>query len=462
MNAAVRPVSRREFLATASAPGFLRPAEASRPNILFLLADDQRADTIGALGNKAIRTPNLDKLARSGMVFRNAYCMGGNNGAVCTPSRNMILSGRAYTRFGMYAPGDEPNFADSMKEAGYQTYHHGKKGNSAIEIQAKFEINKYLNETEARDVGDPGRVIADDAISFLKARKADRPFFLYLAFETPHDPRVPRKEDLAAYDAEKIPLPANFAPVHPFDNGEMAIRDELLAPWPRTPAEIRKQLREYYAVITGLDRQVGRILEAVNSRPEYANTLVIYSSDQGLALGSHGLMGKQNLYDHSMKSPLILSGPGVPAGSTDALVYLMDIYPTVLARLGAPVPARLDGVSFLDALEGRPSRGRRSLYLAYRDVQRAVRDEQYKLIAYPRINRMQLFDLKADPAETRDLSGRHGSAARLDTLRAEIQKWQQRLGDSLPLRSAQPSSPVFKPPTGEALRDLRRRWKMDG
>jgi len=133
----------------------MKPA-ARRPNVLFLFADDMRADSIGALGDKNVRTPNPDAVARRGFVMTNAYCLGGNVGAVCTPSRNMLLSGKAYFRWrdftppnqpdqkGLLAPGDAPNFPLSMKDAGYVTYHHGKRGNTAPLIQAKFDINKYL------------------------------------------------------------------------------------------------------------------------------------------------------------------------------------------------------------------------------------------------------------------------------------------------------------------------------
>jgi arylsulfatase A-like enzyme len=453
-------LSRRGFAAACAAAMTADGAPSRKPNILFLLADDQRADTIGALGNRAIRTPALDRLARRGMVFRNAYCMGGGVPAVCTPSRNMILSGRAYTRYDLMASGDDPNFADSLKAAGYETYHHGKRGNSAVPIQARFEHNHYLNEHGMRHAGDLGRVIADAAVDFLQSRKTDRPFFLYLAFEAPHDPRVPRPADLASYDLHEIPLPANYLPVHPFDNGEMTVRDELLGPWPRTPEEIRRQLREYYAVITGLDRQVGLILQALRSRPEYADTIVIYSADQGLALGSHGLMGKQSLYDHSMKAPLIVAGPGIAAGETEALVYLMDIYPTVLERIGAGIPEGLDGRSFLPVLQRRAAAHRRDLYLAYRGVQRAIRDERFKLIVYPAINKVQLFDLRQDPAETRDLSAEPAHRERIARMMTGIRGWQQRLGDSLPLRSENPAPADFTPPTGDKLKEIRSRWKM--
>ena len=138
------------------------------------------------------------------------------------------------------------------------------------------------------------------------------------------------------YNAHQPPLPANFLPQHPFNNGEMVIRDELLAPWPRTPAVVRQNLADYYAYINYLDDQIGRILDALKASGQFDNTIIVFSSDNGLAIGSHGLFGKQNLYDHATHEPLIFAGPGIPAGQRrDAFCYLFDIFPT----LGALWPA---------------------------------------------------------------------------------------------------------------------------
>lgn len=434
-------------------------AQPRKPNVLFLLTDDQRADTIAALGNPAIRTPNLDSLVRRGMAFRNAYCMGGNLPAVCTPSRNMILSGRAYTRYNNIASGNDPNFPDSLKAAGYETYHYGKRGNTATEIQAKFDTNRYLtNDSRA---GVPGKAIADGAIDFLNQRKGDRPFFLYLAFDVPHDPHNPTPEDLASYDPREIPLPRNYLPVHPFDNGEMVVRDELLAPWPRTKEEIRHQLHEYYAVITGMDRQIGRILQTLRERGEEENTIIVFAADQGVAIGSHGLIGKQSLYDAAMRAPLVFVGPGIPHGQSEALVYLMDIYPTILDLLSIPRPSVLDGESFRPALEKRSLAARESLFLAYRSFQRGIRDQRYKLILYPDVGRRQLFDLRKDPNEIRDLASQQNQQSRIAQMTAKLEAWQQRLNDPLPLVSANPKPAAFTPPTGEALAKLRKQWRME-
>jgi len=431
-----------------------------KPNILFLFTDDQRADTISALGNPHISTPNLDKLVKSGMVFRNAYCMGGNVGAVCLPSRNMLLSGRSMFRYERYASGDDPNIADSMKQAGYFTYHEGKLGNSAPEIQKKFDINKYVKDQEVRNAGNPGGIIVDDAMRFVDERPKDKPFFAYLAFETPHDPRVAPKRFLDAYDPAKIPLPANFAPQHPFDNGEMAIRDELLAPWPRTPEEIRRHLHEYYAVISAMDENIGRLLRKLEEKQILNDTLILFSADQGIAIGSHGLMGKQNLYQHSMNSPLFFTGPGVPKGESRAMVYLLDIYPTLLEMIGAPKPPGLDGVSFLPALQKKSNTARSRIFLSYRQVQRAIRDERYKMITYPQINRTQLFDLRNDPLEMRDLAADSGSAARITWMKEELRQEQARFGDTQPLATATPAKAEWTPPLPEELKAIRARWKM--
>ncbi len=450
------------------------PAEP-KLNILFIFADDMRADSIAALGNPVVRTPNLDSLVNRGFVFRNAYCMGGNSGAVCTPSRNMLLSGRAYFRWkdylppgepaqrrGLLAPGDPPNFPTSLRQAGYLTYHHGKKGNTAPLIQEQFEINKYLkDDTGDRKDGEPGRNITDEAIEFLRGRKDDRPFFMYLAYANPHDPRVAAKTYLDLYDRSRIPLPTNFLTQHPFDNGEMVIRDELLAPWPRTDVEIRRHLHEYYAVISGLDFHIGRLLRTLEDLGLPSNTIVIFSADQGIAIGSHGLLGKQNLYDHSMKVPLILAGPGIPHATSEALVYLFDVYPTVCDLTGVRRPAGIDGRSFRQVIEGRRVMIRPELFLAYLDLQRAVRDTRWKLIRYPHVNVTQLFDLREDPDETRNLASQEAYAPRVRSMFERLKILQGQFGDDQPLTVPDPKPSNWQPPTGEELDKLLERWKMN-
>ncbi len=279
-------------LAAPAARAASASASPSHPNVLFLFTDDQQEHTIHALGNPQIQTPNLDRLVQQGFVFNNAYCMGGYSPAVCLPSRQMTLSGRSW--FSVRSlPKDAPNFPRSMNAAGYDTYHYGKRGNTAIDIQALFHHNQYLNDLEDRTCGYPGRTIADDVIGFLKRRHqakpndpdAAKPFCMYLAFANPHDPRIAAPQYLDRYSVDKIPLPPNFLPFHPFNNGELLIRDERLAPWPRTPENTRSQIRDYNAVITALDEQIGRILQCLRDVGEYDNTVIVFSSDQGYRFG---------------------------------------------------------------------------------------------------------------------------------------------------------------------------------
>jgi arylsulfatase A-like enzyme len=441
----------------------LAPASAPKPNVLFLFADDMRADSIAALGNPTAITPNLDRLVQHGMTFQNAYCFGGNSAAVCTPSRNMLLSGNAYFRWkdyvspannpkgkstkGMFAPGDgATNFPAAFNQAGYHTYHHGKRANTAPLIQAKFQTNLYLKNDEAeRQSGQPGKEIADAAIDFLK-KPSDKPFFMYLAFGNPHDPRVAAPEYFRAYDAAKIPLPKNYKPVHPFDNGEMSIRDEQLLPWPRTESAVRETLHAYYATLTALDYHMGRVLKTLEETGKLQNTIVVFSADQGISIGSHGLLGKQNLYDHAMKAPLIVAGPGITRGSNNALVYLFDIFPTVAVLAGLPVPQGIDGQSAHEVVTGQKKAARPELMLAYRSVQRAYRDERFKIIVYPAIHKVQLFDLASDPDELKDLSQNPEHAGRLQAMQEKLKTQQTHYGDDLPLKAAKAQNADWTPP----------------
>ena len=465
---------------TAIAGGSARcGGAAARPTILWLHADDQRPDTIGALGNPAIITPALDALVRRGTAFTQAYNFGGNSAAVCTPSRNMMLSGQAYFRYSrlenaktgetyrpeasdaaaeanvraklaagfrwnILAPADGPNFPTAMKAAGYETYHHGKRGNTATNIQALFDVNKYLKNDEAERLGgEPGREIVDAAIAYLGHRDASRPFCMYLAFGNPHDPRVAAPRYLQQYDPAKIPLPENFSPTHPFNNGDLTIRDERLAPWPRTEAEVRRHLHEYYATITAFDHHLGRLLNELKRLGLEDETIVVFSADQGLAVGSHGLMGKQNLYEHSTKLPLVIAGPGVKRGRSEALVYLFDVFPTLCDLTGATIPDGIDGRSFRDVLHGRATTHRDVIFCAYQQVQRAVRVGSYKLIRYPQVDRTQLFDLAADPAETKNLAAEPGQAERVAELTAVLRAQQLRFGDRQPLTVEDPQPAEF-------------------
>ncbi|MCB9913968.1 MAG: sulfatase-like hydrolase/transferase [Planctomycetes bacterium] len=452
--------------ACAAAPASRTAVAPPRPlNVLLLVSDDQRVDSLGAFGNADAHTPQLDRLVDEGFAMTGVHCMGAMTGAVCGPSRFMLLSGRQLFSLTNAHPSPAASFPSlpaKFREAGYQTFATGKWHNGPAWFNAAFEDGASIffggmgshTELPVHAYDPTGRYpaeharplrafssteFADALIDFLDRRDAGRPFFAYVAFTAPHDPRTPPAEHRARFDPATLALPANFLPQHPFDNGELRVRDERLAPWPRTPAVVREHLADYYGMVSQLDEQVGRILAALDAHGLTGDTLVVFTSDHGLALGSHGLLGKQNLYEHSMGAPLVVRGPGVRRGRSAALAYLLDLPATLAELTGVEPPEGQDGESFAPLLRGERDTARRELVTAYCDVQRALRDERWKLIRYPQVDRTQLFDLARDPDEVHDLAADPAYAERTATMLARLAELQRELGDGAPLRVAAPS-----------------------
>ena len=452
----------------SAGPGWNAGAQAGRlPNILFILSDDQRADTIGAWGNPYVRTPSLDRLAAAGASFTHAYIMGSTQAAVCAPSRAMLMTSLRLQKAREDLEG-QTTWPERFAAAGYRTFITGKWHNGAASAERAFETGRSVflggmadpYRLPVRDFSRGGAepvtreggkhdsaLFADEAVAFLEAQKGDRPFLCYVAFKAPHDPRVAPAVWHERFRASPPPAPANFLPQHPFDNGEMAIRDELLLPWPRTETAVQRELADYYASIGHLDEQIGRILATLRSSGLEENTLVVFSSDNGLAIGSHGLMGKQNLYEHSVRVPLLLAGPGVPRGlRSDMLCYLQDVFPTLADLAGVATIDGTDGRSLRPLLDDPAAPFRATIFTAYRHVQRAVRDSRFKLIRYPQADRTQLFDLRADPLEREDLAARPDQSATLARMRALLDQSRAAFGDVEPLTVAAPKSGSWSPP----------------
>lgn len=445
--------------------GNLSGNRLSRPNILLLLSDDQRRDTIGALGNPIIKTPALDELAGRSLVFHNAYCFGSPHGAVCVPSRAMLHSGRSlYFLPDLNLAGCE-TMGEILSANGYRTFATGKWHNGKESLVRSFQsaANIMLGgmsdhskvplvqlDSRTRRFSPPATgeyfsstLFADSAIEFLKQQPDQpQPFFCYVAFTAPHDPRMSPGNFNRMYRPEEISLPANFLPQHPFNNGELTVRDECLAGWPRTREVIQAQTADYYGLISHLDQQIGRILATLDACRLSENTIVIFASDHGLALGSHGLLGKQNLYEHSTGLPLLISGPGIEPGRSEALVYLHDLFPTILEMGGVDQPPPVEAQSLSSLIYGKPTIPRDLIFTVYRDSMRAVRDQRWKLIRYPRINRNQLFDLQNDPDELQDLSQSSEPIHQqtLQRLLAQLRAQQILHGDSSPLEIAEPEA----------------------
>lgn len=423
-------MTRRQLLAGWGGALARGAGSGPKPNVLLINTDDQRFDTIRALGNREIQTPVLDRLVRGGFHFTNFYSQGGLVGAMCLPSRTMLMTGRSVFRIPQpkEAPDKYPILAKAMEAGGYSTFHVGKRGNTYFAASRAFQKCVFSEEL-SQDRVPQSRLHADAVIDFVKATPAAQPFFAYMAPSVPHDPRVAEERFMKMYDPAKISLPKNFMPEHPFDNGDLKIRDEMLAGFPRKPGEMRQHLAEYYACITGLDYHMGRVLDSLRSTGRLSNTIVIFTSDQGLAVGGrHGLMGKQNLYEH-FKGPLVFNGPGIGKGRSEALVHMHDLFPSICSLTGVAIPKGVEGADLAPVIRGEKEKVRDHAFAVYKDVQRMTRDSRYKLIWYPQVKRYQLFDLKSDPWELKDLSGDPARAQNLAELKQALARQMDEFSD---------------------------------
>ena len=454
--------------------------KGEKPNILFIFADDQSYETIAALGNEEISTPNLDRLANSGTVFTNAYNMGAWNGAVCVASRNMLNTGRFIWR-AHAKESEHPDLAKKngfwsqlLEKNGYTTYMSGK-WHVKIDPAEIFthvvhprpgmpnQTNEgYNRPTEGElDVWSPydqsfegfwkdgkhwSEVLADDAEGFLEnASKDDKPFFMYLAFNAPHDPRQAPKRFVDMYPEESILVPSSYMPEYPYSEEIGAgrkLRDEKLAPFPRSEYSVRVNRQEYYAIISHMDEQIGRILDALEKSGQKDNTYIFFTADHGLACGNHGLIGKQNMYEHSVKPPLMVIGPNIPEGEKrDAMVYLQDVMATTLDLADVDKPKYVEFNSLLPLIENASKKSNYdAVYGCYlQDKQRMVRVGDYKLLVYPQAARLRLYNLAKDPNELDDLSGNPQHWARIKSLYKDLKSLQSDMDDSLDLDEFFPS-----------------------
>jgi arylsulfatase A-like enzyme len=269
-------------------------------------------------------------------------------------------------------------------------------------------------------------------VRYLDDYTGSDPFLMYVAYTAPHDPRSAPEEYQRMYNPERLRVPENFAPEHPFDNGELKIRDEMLAPFPRTKEIVREHIAAYYAMISHMDAQIGRVLTALKRSRHAGNTIVVFASDNGLAVGRHGLLGKQSLYDHSVRVPLIMSGTGIPREErTASLCYLYDLFPTLCGLTGLSVPPDVEGSTLMPALRKPGTRIRDSHFLAYRDLQRGVTTGDWKLIRY-RVGTSrpaQLFHLKTDPNEMNNQVSTEAAKSRLHAMDKMLDEWMKRTGD---------------------------------
>jgi len=471
-----------------------------KPNIVFIFTDDQTYSSIHALGNNEIITPAMDALVEEGTTFTNAYNMGSWSGAVCAASRAMINSGRFVWKANKFRKDWTKNDAVALNKSwskilesgGYETYMTGKWHvdapaekifNNVIHVRpgmprdawedrkmvAKFKADPKLKESGSEKIMPLGynrpqnendtlwsptnrelggfweggkhwsEVLTEDAIGFIdKAKTKEDPFFMYLAFNAPHDPRQAPQEYIDMYPLDRISVPTSYMPEYPFRhdiaNGNN-LRDEALAPFPRTAYAIKVHTQEYYASITHVDTQIGLIIDALKKSGKMDNTYIFFTADHGLAMGRHGLLGKQSLFDHSIRPPMIVIGPDIPKNNkVKADVYLQDIMATSIEIASVEKPEYVEFNSFLDLAKGETEKSHYdAIYGAYLKVNRMIRKDGFKLLVYPKLKKVLLFDLKKDPEEMNDIAEDPANKAKVKSLFTELLQLQKDMDDPLDL-----------------------------
>jgi len=469
----------------------VQAANTERPNILLIITDDQAIDTINTLGNKAIETPNIDRLAHSGMAFTHVFNQGSWSGAVCAPSRQMINTGRNL-HFTGFSPKSKkttyPLMGETFRKSGYDTFITGKWHVGEDALKRSFNIGRAVHENGMAPIAKGGQwkpwltdfgdntewkteqknqhtseAFADAAIDYLdnKAVRNDKPFLMYVAFTAPHDPRQSPQSYVDKYPAKNIELPPNFVPMPAIDAGDYNIRDEALMSFPRTEQQTKQFIGEYYAMVEHMDHQIGRILDKLEASDYANNTYIIFTSDHGLAVGKHGLAGKQNVYDHSIRAPFIMTGKNIPKNArAKGMFYLNSIFATVAELAGVTLPNSVQAPSVLPVVRGEKDSMNDYIYGSYKHYQRMARSHRYKLVYYPLLKRNVLFDLKNDPWEMTDISGQTGSE-KIIQLTAKLEQLKLEVGDTLdnddPVNSYQPFTGKERPFFQKAAINMTRK-----
>ncbi len=421
---------------------------ATPPNVLFIFTDDHRPDGVATVGNPDVKTPHLDRLIERGTLFTQAYIQGSMTQATCLPSRSMLMSGKSLFR----APRQLDQgtiLPEAFRQAGYRTFIAGKWHNGTESLLRSFDeaeavflggsagthVNVPLNYREGDTLeryAVPGVfssvLFADAAVQFLKRQKSSgSPFFCYIPFTAPHSPLTPPDEFATMYDPDSITLPVN----HESRLAATSNQDNPTNQRRRRGGDPRQTYAAYYGMITHMDREIGRVLHTLESEGLKENTIVVFATDHGMSMGSHGQNGKANAYEHTSRSLLSFSGPGIPSGKrTPALTYLFDIYPTLCELTGTKQPGGLEGRSLAPVITGKTNQVRDYLFTAYLANDRAIRNKQFKLFTRLDSRQEMLFDLLADPHELNDLAAQPRYAPVLETLRNQLKQAQSQYDDT--------------------------------
>ncbi|MFC4699404.1 sulfatase-like hydrolase/transferase [Glaciecola siphonariae] len=464
------------FVHAATQPNKADIAAARKPNFVFILTDDQRHTAVGYAQQEAVLTPTLDALSQQSLVFTNAHIMGAMSAAVCAPSRAMLMTGRnlfEISQTGEDIPAWQITLPQWFKQHGYHTFHTGKwhNGKSAFArsftsaqsiffggMSDQYQVplhgfdasGKYDCEPTIQGVEHSTDIYADAALNFIEHYDSSQPFFAFVAFQAPHDPKQVSQQYYSQYADTDIPDIVNLLPEHPFDNGELDVRDEWLSPTPRTQTDVKAHLKAYYAMITHIDKRIGDIIKVLERKGLMDNTYIIFTSDNGIAMGQHGLLGKQSLYDHSLRVPLLIAGPGIEQGLTiDSPLYLSNLFASISDLAGFDIPDSVTQSKVAQISASMPklpheskslplneSDNTASIY-AYKSYQRAIKQGSLKLIEYQVKGKKhtQLFDLATDPLEMHNLANQAAYQHTVGKLRARLQAELSLAGDAAKLQA---------------------------
>lgn len=450
-----------------------------RPNVLFLLSDDQASSTMGCAGHPWLETPGMDRLAREGVRFTNAFV----TTSLCSPSRASFLTGLYARSHGILdnkrsLRRDQVTFASLLTAAGWDSAYVGKwhmggmggprpgfsytasyQGQGKYE-RCRFQIGASFQEVEKRD-GWVDDVATDLALEFLR-KEREAPFLLAVGFKGPHRPCRPAARHAQEYAGETLPRPTNLAalPPYPLQHEHAALAAEAgVAPiayepredWAAKLAEPRvlppelleeswpgEDMLDYHRVVKGVDENIARLLDELDTLGLAEDTIVVFAGDNGMSLGSHGMVSKLMAYDESMRIPLLVRYPrvvqeGVVSGE---LVLNVDVAPTLLALAGLPIPEAIQGKDLTPLLVGDDAEWRTAFlyeFFARQETwlppQIGVRTRAGKLVVYPgRPSWKQFFDLDSDPHETRNLAGAPGRASELESHEALLRELEASLG----------------------------------
>jgi N-acetylglucosamine-6-sulfatase len=437
------------LLAPCSGPRAAEQPGLARPNVLFILCDDLRPDTLGCYGSKHVKTPNIDALARGGVRFANAFC----TTSLCSPSRASILTGLYASRHGVRdnfteLPAQLPHWPGRLREAGYAAAYIGKwhmgetndaprpgfdwfvthKGQGKY-FDTEWNINGLRHETPK---GYYTHVVTDYAIDWLKQRAPGQPWALCVGHKAPHSFYTPEQKYQHAFDSVRVPYPASA-----FTLGDKPdwIRQRVktwhgiygpLFEWrkhfpderPEAVRDFENMVHGYWGTILSVDDSVGRLVAFLKETRRFDNTIIVFMGDNGLLEGEHGMVDKRTMHEPSIRIPILARGPGLPRRKViQEQVLAMDTAPSVLDLCGAPLLANIQGRSWKALANGRDPAWRKAWFYEYNYEKqfpytpnvRGIRTDEWKFIRYPHgdgspdKHLAELYDLRSDPGELHNL-----------------------------------------------------------